>query len=394
MPPRKKSPATSRGAESGARQRSSAAIQISFEQFFSGLRTASAARSSGKPLLSLLAEQNIIPPVVLIETGGFRSRRLIEWIKTSLFDGRPDSIVSAFGSELTNSTSVDSLASSLTSYSLLAPVQLVAVFDADKVKAAHAGKIAAALQRGKDVSLAILTASDGDKSPLMKDLGGIGIRVTVPEIQGPALAKWISGEVARSSAERKTGSAGSLAEKQVPATITAEAANHLAQLFGADLSNLSHEIEKLVLLADRGTAIDAALVRKISIRESEHNTFELFHRIAKRDVAGAANLVELLVNQGFHPLQISAFLSKAVRTAIAAKDYGSGMRDGGEKLNGDIANPWFSRNLGPATGALKPETLRTFLTALRKLDADLKGSKLAPELVTSLAAARMAARLS
>ena len=40
---------------------------------------------------------------------------------------------------------------------------------------------------------------------------------------------------------------------------------------------------------------------------------------------------------------------------------------------------------------MKPETLRSFLTVIKKLDSDLKGSKLPPELVTSLAAVKLAA---
>ncbi len=391
MPPKKSSSDSKTAASAGTRRtpppkspaaeprRRSQSTEIGFEQLFNALKSAGA---SGKPLLPALEEQGISPPIVLIEENGFRSRRLIEWIKVSLFGGRPDSIITAFGSEVGSAAASDSLSSTLTAYSLLAPTQLVAIFDADKIKAAHAAKLAAALERGRTVNLAVLTAAEAEKGPLLKEISGIGTKVSIAELAGPALLKWISGEVQRHSAER-SGGAGA-------AGISPGAAQHLARLFGGDLADLAHEIEKLVLLTDRGGTIDETLVRSITIRESEHNSFELFHRIARQDIAGAAALVELLINQGFHPLQISSFLSKAVRTAIASKD--SPNRGGADKLHGDISNPWFARNLGSSLGALKPETLRSFVSTLKKLDGELKGSKLPPELVTSLAATRMAAR--
>lgn len=354
---------------------------MTVEWLFAGLKAAAGAVKSGKSVLSALAEQGISSPIVLFETGSYRSRRIIDWIKNELFGGRPDSVVTAFGPELNSNPAADSISSALTSYSLLSPLQLVAILESDKIKVAYAPKIAAAVRRGAEVSLAIIAATDGDKAALVKELAGAGIRVAIPELTGAALARWIGGEAAKIAADGSGAKTG-------PA-VTSEAAEQLARLFPGELSALSHEIEKLSLLADRGAPIDAALVRKVTVREIEHNSFELFHRITRRDAAGAAQLVELLIAQGFHPLQIAAFLGKAIRTAIAAKDRSAG--GGAEKLNNDIANPWFARNLGSAIAGMKPETLRSFLTVIKKLDSDLKGSKLPPELVTSLAAVKLAA---
>ena len=152
----------------------------------------------------------------------------------------------------------------------------------------------------------------------------------------------------------------------------------IIQSIGNDIGQLTQFVEKLTLLVEPTAKIEPPLISQILIERPEKTSFELFRAIARRDSLSASECLDSLLHSGMHPLQITAFLSRAYRTMLFKSDNPKGTN------HPDFENPWYWRQLSGNSASFKSMDLRRGLAAVAVLDKELKGSKLPPELVTAL----------
>jgi DNA polymerase III delta subunit len=359
----------------------SGGVKLSPDGLLKQLKTAAntlAQRSNLDPI-SALAQSGISSPIILLGTQHIRAKRTIDWIRENFFPSESASFGSYFGSQLTSESSLAHIKSSLANLSLFAKAELVVIYEADKVKAALANSLLAAIERGQGGALLILTAEAANqKAALLAKLGKVGTVVEFSDLDASTLRRWIEKEVARHT---RPG------HKDGPAGIAPDALELLIKCYGSDVSALAREISKLSLLTPAGEKIPRALVEQLSLRTPEATSFALINEMAKRNAPASVALTKTIVEQGLHPLQVNAFLSRCIRTMLAQVD-----KTASSGLAPELNNPWFLRNLTPAVNAFSLVDLESSLTLLTKLDFQLKDSKLPDTLVLSNTVQRIALR--
>ena len=333
-------------------------------------KTAPEIKQSRKVLIPALARAGVTNPLVLTGPQQLRIKRTIQWIKGAYFEGDKTSISTYFPEDLSSQSGAAKVVSALTTLSLFSSVQLIILYDADKIKAAPARSIAEALARCGETAFVILTAENaGPKSPLFNALDAGETVVQFGDLSPELLKKWIEKEAQDGEIEG----------------IEPDALELLIKCYSCDLSALAREISKLALLTPRGGRITKKLVQTISLRSPEAGTFALASAMARKDVLGAARLVEELVDQGLHPLQISAFLNRCFRTLLA--HLGPHSSDSSE-----LQNQWFLRNLSDARRHFTPADIQASLELLKQLDFQLKDSALPDSLTLPITVQRITKR--
>ena len=366
--------ATSSKVSPKAKKTTSRKAVISAERFNVALKTAVAEKKL-KPestLLQLLEAEEIATPIQLFASQHVRIKRIITTIREHFFadDVSPPSYY--FGNELSSAASANNIKSMLGNMSLFAKEQLLVIYEGDKVKAAAADVISASLQLDRPAVVTLITAeAKNDKSPLLARLKGVGTTVSFQEFDPPTRKRWLQKEAV------SHGAAG----------ITEEAIEVLLANYGTDISELSREIVKLSLLVPSGEKIDVALVRMLTSRAPDAQSFDLVVQLAKRNAIGAAGVTQDLLDQGLHPLQLASFLSKAFRALIISDGASSQV-----PAPSDLTNPWFLKNLSRARGAFTEHELSQILTLLRGLDFQLKDSKLPDTLAMQMTVEKIALR--
>lgn len=357
-----------------AKSRSS---HLSPEDLIKSLKPAASSAAQNADVVKLLEEAGVHSPIILVGTQQVRIRRTIDWLRASFFSGDQGAHSSYFGQDLQSAASVKGIIEAITSPSLFSPTQFSVVYEADKIKAAAAKPLVEALKIKSSSCLLLLTCEKFNsrhhffsKLPKQRSL------VEFKDLSPNKLKKWIAKEVSLSGNE---------------AGIESQAADLLMKCYGSDVTALSREILKLCLLCEPGERIEVEDVKNLSMQSAEVTSFELLQQIAKKNAAASSSLVTDLVHQGFHPLQLSSFLSRCIRTLLANQGRAvANEEDSG--IAAELSNAWFIRNLGSASRLFSKSELRESLELLKELDSKLKDSGLPPELNLSIAVQRMTAR--
>jgi DNA polymerase III delta subunit len=347
------------------------AASISSEDLQRLLKPASEAEKK-IPFAQVLKAAGIRSPIILFGNQHIRTKRIIEWIKERFFSDAGSDYAAYFGSELTNKKNCEPILQSLLSQSLFSKETLIVIYDSDSVKAAGVKELADKLATPSDSAIVILTAEDAEKkTSLAGTLGANATRVEISELSGSILQRWVEKEASRFGAKGFEAGAVPL----------------LIQYYGSDTTLLTREIEKLALLTEPGALVSKALVQQLSFQNPEITSFELIEKIARKDARAACVQALTLVDQGMHPMQLSHFISRCIRTALAR-----GATDAKEQLATEFTNYWFTKNLGSAERAFNERDASYLLETLRELDFNLKDSKLDDRLALSIAVERLATR--
>jgi len=354
--------------------------KVSPDEFSKQVRAAAERVSNvpGMSRLTALSENTISSPVLLIGTQHVRIKRTIEWIKETLFSTNSSSFSSYFGTELTTESSLGHIRGALTNLSLFSTEQMIVLYDADLVKSSLAKQLASAVDSSRGSTLVILAGrAVNQKTPLLAQLAAQGTLVEFTELDLARLRKWIAKEVMRNVEPGIPG----------PTGIESEAVELLIESYGTDVSALAAEISKLALLTAAGKTISRKTVEQISHRAPETTSFSLVQEMARKNAARASALAANLLDQGLHPLQVSAFLNRAFRTLAVATD-----APHAGPLAPELTNPWFAKNLGVPARSFSPADIKASLSLLARLDFQLKDSKLPDHLVLSNTVQRIALR--
>lgn len=328
---------------------------------------------TGRDFLPALAQHGISSPIVIVSDDDLRAKRLIAWIKDRALGSQDQSASQTFlGSQLNSAGAIKSAILALRNISLFHPVQVVVITEADAVKIATAEPLLKALREPAPQTLVVISGkTPNQKTAFLRAACQFGSVLEVRSLTGDTLKRWIQQEAVRAGA---TGG------------IAGDAAELLAGMYQGELALLSQDLGKLALLADDNETITKEIVQKFVSRSGEHTSFELIVAMAQRRLPTVEALQQRLSSQGFHPLQLSGFLSKAFRVMLA---HSSPIH---EPLPPDIGNTWFLKNLRPAMQHFAAEDMQHAILLLKELDLQLKSSGLPPEMILALALQRITLR--
>ena len=127
------------------------------------------------------------------------------------------------------------------------------------------------------------------------------------------------------------------------------------------------------------------MVAELSAENPETDTGVILLKAARNDLPGCSRLVEQLIENGAHPIQISHFLAWATRTLLANCSGASSA-----SLHKDLKNYYVTKQIGGARNAFSEDELSEGLEILKLLDFRLKDSALPAELALHIAVDKMA----
>ncbi len=274
-----------------------------------------------------------------------------------LFDKEPSALQSYFPDDLSDQRVIEDLKREALGGSLFSRNKIVALYECDSLRAAIGDKLLPIFEIDPTNIMFVLISTQPDKQVKWLDaVRSTGLVANVQALQGPTLKRWIEKELTR---QGHTGG------------ITPEALDILANAFNEDASCLASELSKLALTLKPTETVKAADLRALILGSAEANTFELLESAAQRRTTQAFRIFDNLSEQGVHPLQILALLSKAIRSLLASRDH--------VRVHSELSNPWILRNLPQSQRNFSTGELRSALGLLSKLDLQLKGSKRDPE---------------
>lgn len=268
--------------------------------------------------------------------------------------------------DLTDSRVIEELKAEVRGGSLFSSSKVVAIFEADSIRQASAEKLTELFSPSASNILFIICYSSTKPKWLESE------DFIIQSLAGAQLSRWIEKELERS--EHRGG-------------IEQAALNLLVSSFGEDAKRLSSEIAKLCLYVGEEERVQVPHVKELCLSGQGGTTFELLEACATENPTKALTVLKNLEEQGQHPLQILALLSKSIRTLLAKLDKGSGA------LHSDISSYWVIKNTPVSQRQFSLEKLATALSRIAKLDLELKGSKregidLLKDFVISLSSSR------
>ncbi|WP_319526079.1 DNA polymerase III subunit delta [uncultured Desulfosarcina sp.] len=104
-------------------------------------------------------------------------------------------------------------------------------------------------------------------------------------------------------------------------TMAADARRRLIEWTGFDLPTLAGNLEKLINFVGDHKTIRDADVTSVLQRTRKDPIFEFTNAVADRNLPGALFLMQSLLDDGMHPLQLLAAVANQVRRLLLAKDF-------------------------------------------------------------------------
>lgn len=316
--------------------------------------------SSHKPsdsLLQILTSASL-PQVLIIESeDSLRSQRLIRWLNEKLLKVfEPSSVSTLFSFQVDTASLLESTLRELLTPSLFSQTGMIILHDIDSMKITSLKPLAESLSRLPEDKLVILTASSLDsRKTFLKDIGKTALVVTIPPLSKDKLIAWTAREAKELLGEPATG----------------EAIHELIALVGEKPAHIYSELLKLSLLLPQSAKLSADTVRTCVQRSAEHSSFELIDAMSRKDPVSAGQLASDLFEQGQHPLQVLAFLSKAFQTMVVARE---SKRQ--ENIHPQLTRYGFVKGLSSATSRFSLPALSHAMRVLKSLDERLKSSSL------------------
>jgi DNA polymerase-3 subunit delta len=125
-----------------------------------------------------------------------------------------------------------------------------------------------------------------------------------------------------------------------------DARRRLIQMTGFDLRILGANLEKLInYVGDRATIADADVTAVLQ-RSRKDPIFEFTNALADRNLIAMLGLMQGLLEDGMHPLQLLAATANQLRRLLLAKDFIQ--RDRGRSWSADMAFPRFKAAAFPS----------------------------------------------
>ncbi|MBT3388704.1 MAG: DNA polymerase III subunit delta [Desulfobacula sp.] len=148
------------------------------------------------------------------------------------------------------------------------------------------------------------------------------------------------GRIFKSVADRLLSAAGK--------TIGRQAFQLLSDLTGVDLELFSQNLEKLIIYAAHNKEITVQHVNAVITRDKKEPVFKLPNAFIDKDAPQALLLLNVLLNDGAHPLQILKIFENRIRKLILIKDCAEKLKNGNKRINlRTISFNGFKQNILP-----------------------------------------------
>jgi DNA polymerase III subunit delta len=157
-------------------------------------------------------------------------------------------------------------------------------------------------------------------------------------------------------------------------TLTPAAAQRLVEVVGDNLSELSQELEKLVLFAGSEMLLTPALVAQLASHSRTYNIFALVDALGDPGAHKRLAALDHLLDLGEHPAKILGMLARQLRLLMRLKEAR------GAAASGINLPPWRVKGLSQQAARFSEPALRAHLVLLHQADLHLKTSTGNPRL--------------
>jgi DNA polymerase III subunit delta len=233
----------------------------------------------------------------------FQCRKAVDLLKCKAVS--PVSIAFDYSEFYAGEDPVDEIIKAVNTYPMLSKRRVVLINSAEKLNESEQETLLDSLKELSSRGTLILLAEDLDhRKKLYKSIRETGCVVEFAKLKGFALERWAESYVQRAGYR-----------------ISPAAMKKILDLTGADLQNLSTELEKLMLFSGKQKTIPDSAVENLVRESRQHRIFDLIDAIAVRDRTNALRLLDNLISAGESPIAMVALMARHCRQILIAKDY-------------------------------------------------------------------------
>jgi DNA polymerase III subunit delta len=233
----------------------------------------------------------------------FQCSHAVDLLKSKALS--PASIAFDYSEFCAGEDPIDEIIKAVNTYPMLSKKRVALVSSAEKLSDGEQEKLLESLKGLSHRGMLILLAEDLDhRKKLYKTIRETGCVAEFAKLKGYALERWAETYVQRAGYR-----------------ISAASMKKILDLTGADLLNLSTELEKLMLFSGTQKTIPDSSIEDLVRESRQHRIFDLIDAIALRDRTGALRLLENLISGGESPIAIVALMARHCRQILVAKDY-------------------------------------------------------------------------
>jgi DNA polymerase III subunit delta len=233
----------------------------------------------------------------------FQCRQAVDLLKGKALS--PASIAFDYSEFYAGEDPVDEIIKTLNTYPMLSKKRVVVVASAEELSDSEQETLLESIKELSPRGMLILLAEDLDhRKRLYKNIRDKGCVAEFARLKGYALERWAEAYVQRAGYR-----------------ISSASMKKILDLAGADLQNLSTELEKLMLFSGEQKTISDSAIEDLVRESRQHRIFDLIDAIAAKDRTGALRLLENLISGGESPIAMVALMARHCRQILVAKDY-------------------------------------------------------------------------
>lgn len=242
-------------------------------------------------------------------------------------------------------------------YPMMSAYQLVVIKEAQNIK--NIDLLATYVENPLESTILVLNykhKSIDKRKKFVKLIGQKGVLLESKKIYDNQIPTWISKYLSFNGC-----------------TITPQAAMMLTEYLGSDLSKIANELDKLVILIEKGTKITADHIERNIGISKDFNIFELQNALGEKNILKCNRIINYFgANANNHPIQRTVsslyfYFSKLLKYHFLKN-----------KANNFVAsalqiNPYFVDSYKKAATVYTPKKLVEIIALLREFDMKSKG---------------------
>ncbi len=320
----------------------------SFTDFLSLIPKIRKATDQASSLKALLTASDI-NPVIAVEYESFLIlKQTFDSLFSALKNKLPEvQLVRIQGDTLNSDKALDELCINICTQTFFASDILYLIADGKKLKDKSIEKLIAAGKTSEN-SWCIISVDSIPQNKLWKSLFSGQGTFSLENPTGDRLRKWIAKQAQTLGLE----------------SIDAEATNYLIQEHESNPEKIHTTLDKASLLLPIGAPLQLDSLKTILQKGMHKDIFDLFNAIAKKDRLLTSLILDRVLNEGSHPLQVVALISKSLRSVAGALSRTT-------ETSSDISNPWMLKKL--PINLFSEARVVNGLKILAELDSGLKG---------------------
>jgi len=160
-------------------------------------------------------------------------------------------------------------------------------------------------------------------------------------------------------------------------SISANAARALADQIGDDLAEITHQLDKAMILFKRGESIDENAVRELVLRSRRHKFWELSDAAAEKKLSTSLLLLNHMMEDGESEIVLLGVLNNYFRKLLNARYlFDAGLRP--EEVCETVGQRWFQKKFMEQVKRFKFHHLERISGFIRQADENIKTGYLTP----------------